>query len=114
MIIVCPCCEKKFEIDQNLIPDAGRLLQCGFCNEKWFFENDKKIVPKTKINEENDKLTSSSNNNVILEDTKKNLDDKTVNTKKTQNNFSFSIFLSYILVSIISFVALIICSIEEP
>ena len=98
----------KFEIDQNLIPDAGRLLQCGFCNEKWFFENDKKIVPKTKINEENDKLTSPSNNNVILEDTKKNLDDKTVNTKKTQNIFSFSIFLSYILVSIISFVALII------
>ena len=37
MIIVCPCGEKKFEIDQNLIPEEGRLLQCGFCNKKWFF-----------------------------------------------------------------------------
>ena len=41
MIIDCPCCEKKFEIDQNLIPEEGRLLQCGFCNEKWFFNVNK-------------------------------------------------------------------------
>ena len=45
MIIICPSCEKKFEIDQNLIPDTGRLLQCGFCDKKWFFEK-KKEKPK--------------------------------------------------------------------
>ena len=38
MIIDCPDCNKKFDIDQNLIPDNGRLLQCGSCNYKWFFE----------------------------------------------------------------------------
>ena len=109
MIIVCPCGEKKFEIDQNLIPRDGRLLQCGFCNEKWFFENDKKKeLEKTIINDENEKVTSSINNDLNLEETEIRLDDKTSNIKKTKNNFSFSIFLSYILVSIISFVALII------
>jgi len=38
MIIKCPNCNKKFDIDQKLIPSSGRLLQCGSCNHKWFFE----------------------------------------------------------------------------
>ena len=108
MIIVCPCGQKKFEIDQNLIPKEGRLLQCGFCNEKWFFNKDNKVVPETKINVKNEKDTSLKNNDVNLEETEISLDDKTDNVIKVKNNFSFSIFLSYILVSIISFVALII------
>ena len=27
MIITCPCGEKKFEVNQELIPDKGRLLK---------------------------------------------------------------------------------------
>ena len=44
MIIECPKCNKKFQIDQNLIPINGRTLQCGSCDHKWFFkfENKKK------------------------------------------------------------------------
>ena len=38
MIIDCPKCDKKFELDQNLIPIDGRLLQCGNCSNKWFFK----------------------------------------------------------------------------
>ena len=34
---------KKLEIDKNLIPDQGRLLQCGSCNHEWFFKKDFKI-----------------------------------------------------------------------
>ena len=45
MIIICPCCEKKFEIDENLIPEEGRLLQCGPCNQTWFL--NKKNQQKT-------------------------------------------------------------------
>ena len=108
MIIVCPNCQKKFELDQNLIPKEGRLLQCGFCNEKWFFNKDKKEVPETKINVENKKVTSTYYNDVNLKKNEISLDDNTDNSIKVKNNFSFSIFLSYILVSIISFVALII------
>ena len=108
MIIDCPCCEKKFEIDQNLIPEEGRLLQCGFCNEKWFFNINEKEVSETKKNVKNEKVANSDNNDVDLEESEISLDDNTDNLIKVKNYFSFSIFLSYILVSIISFVALII------
>ena len=108
MIIDCPCGEKKFEIDQNLIPEEGRLLQCGFCNEKWFFNKSKKEVLGTKVNVKNEKVSNSDNNDVNLEESEISLDDNTDDVIKVKNNFSFSIFLSYILVSIISFVSLII------
>ena len=108
MIIVCPSCQKRFEIDQNLIPKEGRLLQCGFCNEKWFFNINKKEVSENKLNFKNEKVTSLNDNDVNLGETEISLDDNTDNVIKVKNNFSFSIFLSYILVSIISFIALII------
>ena len=108
MIIVCPCGEKKFEIDQNLIPEEGRLLQCGFCNEKWFFNKNKTEVLETKVNVKNEKVANSNNNDVNLKENEISLDDNNDNVIQVKNNFSFSIFLSFILVSIISFVALII------
>ena len=40
MIITCNNCYKKFDIDSNLIPDKGRLLQCAGCNHKWFFKKE--------------------------------------------------------------------------
>ena len=38
MIISCPSCNKKFEIDSNLIGYKGRLVQCGNCENQWFFK----------------------------------------------------------------------------
>ncbi|MDB9773374.1 zinc-ribbon domain-containing protein [Candidatus Pelagibacter sp.] len=40
MIITCNNCNKKFDLDSNLIPDIGRLLQCASCNHKWFFKKE--------------------------------------------------------------------------
>jgi len=40
MQIVCPCGKKTFEVDVSLIPSKGRLLQCGYCNEEWFYKKD--------------------------------------------------------------------------
>ena len=44
MIITCPNCNKQFKIDNSLIPDDGRDLQCGSCNHVWFYniKNEKK------------------------------------------------------------------------
>ncbi len=42
MIISCPECKKRFNIDQNLIPEDGRLLQCSNCMHKWHFIIEKK------------------------------------------------------------------------
>ena len=46
MIITCPNCNKQFKVDNSLIPDEGRDLQCGSCNYIWFF----------KIEEENNEI----------------------------------------------------------
>ena len=43
MIISCPSCQKKFELDDNLLPKNGRTLQCGSCNYKWFFKKKVEI-----------------------------------------------------------------------
>ena len=47
MIITCNNCNKKFDLDSNLIPDKGRLLQCASCDHKWFFKNE---VLKNTVN----------------------------------------------------------------
>ena len=39
MEIQCPKCNRSFKIDKSLIPEKGRLLQCGTCSHKWFFKN---------------------------------------------------------------------------
>ena len=54
MIIECPACSKKFNIDEKLIPDEGRLLKCGNCVHTWFFKKEENLKLETetlKINE---------------------------------------------------------------
>ena len=125
MIIICPSCEKKFEIDQNLIPDTGRLLQCGFCDKKWFFEKKKekpKIYPDENakkanlelldelldkpeiINKDDNKIAFSDENDEFLTENKV----QRTYTPRKSNNFSFSRILSYIIVLIFTFVGIII------
>ena len=64
MIIECPKCNKKFQIDQNLIPSNGRKLQCGSCDHNWFFkfENENKVKNEDiqideKINDSKEKTS---------------------------------------------------------
>ena len=59
MIIVCPCDQKSFNIDDKLIPKEGRLVKCGVCNHTWFFKPSENIekkrdaaTPNTTIEEE--------------------------------------------------------------
>ena len=57
MIIECPACSKKFNINEKLIPDEGRLLKCGNCDHTWFFkkkENIKLDAETSKLNEINE------------------------------------------------------------
>ena len=54
MIIVCPSCGKNFDVDENLIPDKGRLLKCGSCDQTWFFNKDKNVEVKPSINDVSD------------------------------------------------------------
>ena len=52
MIITCPSCKKKFNIDINLIPSEGRDLQCGSCEHIWFYEKQEPISEPLQINED--------------------------------------------------------------
>merc|ERR1711991_1201849 len=54
MIISCPECNKRFNIDQNLIPEDGRLLQCSNCMHKWHFiiKKNEKIIEQPIKSEE--------------------------------------------------------------
>ncbi len=45
MIIECINCNKKFDVNSELIPSSGRTIQCGSCNHIWFFDPSK-IIPK--------------------------------------------------------------------
>ena len=58
MIIECPACSKKFNIDEKLIPDEGRLLKCGNCDHTWFFKKEGNI----KLEAETQKITEIEEN----------------------------------------------------
>ena len=61
MIISCPNCIKKFNIDENLIPINGRLLQCSSCKHRWHYnlpkdQNIASELSKEKITEDTTKV----------------------------------------------------------
>ena len=33
-------CNKRFEVNPDLIPNEGRNIQCGSCHHIWFFKNN--------------------------------------------------------------------------
>ena len=108
MIISCDQCHKKFEIDSNLIPRDGRLLECGSCNHKWFYKQDIEdkteeiiIEPQLKNIEEEDIDSIRKNISQIKEL------DTSSKKKKIIENKKIGV-LNIIIVFIISFVALII------
>ena len=112
MIIVCPSCGKNFDVDENLIPDKGRLLKCGSCNLTWFFNKNAKAQIKPSI----DDFVVENKPYLKEKKTKKPVQNFSTNTKKGselvkyQPKYSFTLgkFLSYIIVSVITFVAFII------
>ena len=125
MIITCPSCKKKFNIDINLIPDEGRDLQCGSCEHIWFYKKQESIPEPLTISkdifiketEESEKINDDKSNDEVIKKSvredkleksellaTKKTENKTKVTKKTQS----SKFFSYLIVFIISLVALIV------
>ena len=112
MIITCPSCQKKFELDDNLLPENGRTLQCGSCNYKWFFKkkDEIKVFEKQLVSNENEKIDINETNtgnqsNILKNQTSSNIDKK---RKPKSKNLSILNFFNYLIVLIISFIALII------
>ena len=125
MIITCPCNKKKFTIDDSLIPVEGRNLKCGTCDRVWFYKIEYKtpepinseVQIEEKVIKPTDDIVSNSNNSKSLkEKLEQELDKDIKKDDIIQNNdlpkkskkITFSKFLSYIIVSIISFAVFII------
>ena len=123
MIITCPCEKKQFKINSSLIPKEGRELQCGSCERVWFYKpedeseapltlNENISVDKTEPDVEtkdknvefSKKLQQAKN---IKPEIKKKISKETPKSDKNSVNKGFKLF-SYLIVFVISFVALII------
>ena len=125
MIIICPSCKKKFNLDINLIPSEGRDLKCGSCAHIWFYKKQEPISQPLQINEDittkekedSDKLNDDKSKDQIIEQSVeenkkakseltaiKETESKSQVIKKSQS----SKFFSYLIVFIISLGALII------
>ena len=125
MIIICPSCKKKFNLDINLIPSEGRDLQCGSCDHIWFYKKQEPVSEPLQINEDiatkekevSDKLDDDKYKDQLIEQpveknkkakyelsTIKETESKPEVIKKTQS----SKFFSYLTVFIISLGALVI------
>ena len=125
MIITCPSCKKKFNIDLNLIPSDGRDLQCGSCNHIWFYKKQDPISEPLKINEDialgekeySVKLNDNKSKNQLIKQTveeNKKAKSETSEIKKTESKpevikkTQSSKFFSYLIVFIISLGAVIV------
>jgi predicted Zn finger-like uncharacterized protein len=116
MIINCINCNKKFEIDASLIPEKGRLLQCGLCNHKWHYvkaiekDNSLKLQNEetlSKINEENYEYNEPLNE-PIEENSHKKSKVQQEESSEAKKSYKKIPFLNIILVFLITFVALLV------
>tara|TARA_B100000508_G_scaffold71527_1_gene55725 strand:+ start:144 stop:602 length:459 start_codon:yes stop_codon:yes gene_type:complete len=113
MEIQCPKCNRSFKIDKSLIPEKGRLLQCGTCGHKWFFKN---IIHETKtktvnINEEN--ILKKPEITKKIQNPKININEDEYNKTKIKGdirkkNVNKINYIKFFFVIIISIVALIL------
>ena len=119
MFITCNNCQKKFNIDSNLIPDKGRMLQCNACNHKWFFkkENMEQLIANTIFEDEKTielldntpkyktDIDGSTHKNEIPNVREEKIIDEPLKKEKKQENYKI---LNLLVVTLVSLIALII------
>ncbi len=112
MHIECENCNKKFELDSNLIPENGRELQCGSCEHIWFFKKKINIIKKNEIIEDQDINIEKEQIKKKIKKVKKELheDEKhteeyNIDQKVEKKDYNI---LKIFLVLIITFIAIII------
>ena len=120
MIITCPNCKKKFNIDPTLINNEGRDLKCGSCDHVWHYKVEDVNSTALTLNENIDNSqTEPHENKTENDEIVKNNETISKNlTHKKQgkpNNLSLikkknigSKFFSYLVVFFISSIALVI------
>ena len=102
MIIECQNCNKKFDLEDKLIPLKGRLVQCGFCHSQWHQlpniitkSPKKKVIDKVDISKDEAKEQSINKRKKIKSKTRDKQEFKSKNIG----------FFSYIFIFLISIIA---------
>ena len=115
MIITCPRDKKKFEVDASLIPDYGRNMQCGACGHVWFYKkedeykvNDEKAIISEEIDKKNQIPENTSPKKVKKQIFSKEKRGTEIVEYTPKTTFTFGKFLSYIIVIIVSFIAVVL------
>ena len=122
MIIECINCSKKFDVNSDLIPKNGRNIQCGSCGHVWFYkkndqnqENLIEVETQENINIFKPNVKSDANlsehpkiKETIFKKRGSSVKSSELVKYKPKSNFTFGKFLSYILVTIISFIGFIL------
>ena len=125
MIIECINCNKKFNVNADLIPKQGRQIKCGSCKHIWHFKIESTLKEplilddenkqKNKLTEKNTKefteSTNLENTTELINDNEIYKDNKIQENITIKNNIKISKisdFFSYLVVFLISFVTLII------
>jgi len=117
MIITCPYCDNKFNVDAELIPAEGRKLQCGSCDRKWHYKldntnlenDDKKNDVKIKTDELSKNEIPSEVERIITDAEKSDVYNKDLNkvsVKKIDRIAFFNLFI-VILISFSAFIILL-------
>ena len=75
MIIECPNCSKKFNLDEKLIPKNGRTLKCSSCSHIWL----QKVT--LNIDNTNNKVSEDINTKSDIKSTQTDEKDNKVNKK---------------------------------
>jgi predicted Zn finger-like uncharacterized protein len=126
MIINCIKCTKKFEVNASLIPVNGRTIQCGSCNNVWFYkpkidlskdeikteisspEFKDNILENKKDDHANEKLANIEDTNNLENNANAEHPSNELINENKKTIFNISKFLSYFVVFLITFIALII------
>ena len=119
MIIQCINCNKKFEVNSDLIPSEGRNIQCGSCNHLWFFKKEDQYIENIEKENQAEKFETNQKKITSQFQEKEQISKKSTEKVKKEKrdfelvkykkkSFSFGKLLSYLIVLIITFLAFLI------
>tara|TARA_Y100001970_G_C13936692_1_gene701057 strand:+ start:113 stop:586 length:474 start_codon:yes stop_codon:yes gene_type:complete len=119
MIIECINCNKVFEVNSELIPENGRTIKCGSCNHVWFYNPKISDIKKEIKKDVETDISEKSAINQIKKNVPKFFEEKDYSKLKDKKNYeitkykprkslSFTKLLSYLIVLLITFVALLV------
>ena len=114
MIISCPNCNKKFNIDGKLIPEKGRLLQCSVCNHKWHYKiqnKENEYSENFNLQKKDENVSISNEKNIHARSSlieKNNSKKKIKHTVNINKNLSLHSILTNLIIGFITFCALIL------